>query len=65
MATWETDGKNWLKDFLPKKVPNARIYTFGYDARTHGTSLSANYLFDHATALISDLVLERKMTDVC
>ena len=22
----------WLRDFLPKKLPDARIFTFGYDA---------------------------------
>lgn len=31
--TWEhSNGKLWLKDFLPKHVPGARIYSFGYRA---------------------------------
>jgi hypothetical protein len=31
--TWEhSNGKLWLKDFLPKHVPGSRIYSFGYRA---------------------------------
>jgi hypothetical protein len=31
--TWEhSNGKLWLKDFLPKHVLGARIYSFGYPA---------------------------------
>jgi hypothetical protein len=31
--TWEhKNGKLWLRDFLPKNVPGARIYSFGYRA---------------------------------
>ncbi|KAI1409717.1 hypothetical protein F5Y13DRAFT_169327 [Hypoxylon sp. FL1857] len=31
-ATWTTGGKLWLRDFLPKRVPDARIMIFGYNA---------------------------------
>src|SRR5436305_12214989 len=41
---------------LPAKIPNARIFSWGYDANTHSTSqLTAMYLYDHAQNLVSDL----------
>lgn len=31
--TWTaSNGKLWLRDFLPKQIPTARIMTFGYDS---------------------------------
>jgi len=31
--TWQhSNGRLWLKDFLPRHVPGARIYSFGYHA---------------------------------
>ncbi|KAF8523519.1 hypothetical protein BU17DRAFT_13492, partial [Hysterangium stoloniferum] len=30
----------WLRDTLPKSIPNARILTYSYDARTHGKNRS-------------------------
>ncbi len=63
--TWTANGVNWLRDLLPSNIPNARIYSWGYDANTHNTSqISALYLYDHARTLISDLCLERRMTEV-
>ncbi|KAK1506349.1 hypothetical protein CTAM01_03684 [Colletotrichum tamarilloi] len=29
---WTSGGKMWLKDFLPSKMPQARIMMYGYDA---------------------------------
>ena len=50
---------------LPAKIPNARIFSWGYDANTHSTSqLTAMYLYDHAQNLVSDLSLERRLTKV-
>ena len=66
--TWtaNNDGDvNWLSDFLPSDIPNARILTWGYDANTHSTSrISAQHLYDHAKTLVSDLCLKRRMTEV-
>jgi hypothetical protein len=33
--TWTdpSTGALWLNQFLPKKLPNARVVTFGYDSR--------------------------------
>ncbi len=64
-ATWTINSVNWLRDLLPSNIPNAHIYTWGYDANTHSTSqISAQYLYDHARTLISDLCLKRRMTKV-
>lgn len=62
--TWIADnGVFWLRDELPKIITNSRILTWGYDARTHGsTPLSCQTLFDHAISLIADLSLERRRT---
>jgi hypothetical protein len=56
---------NWLRDLLPHDLPNARILSWGYDANTHSSSrVSCQYLFDHARTLVSDLCLEREVTQV-
>ena len=31
-ATWTADGKLWLRDFLPKTLPAARVLLFSYNA---------------------------------
>ncbi len=63
--TWTVNNVNWLCDFLPSDVPNARILSWGYDANTHSTSpISAQYLYDHARTLVSDLCLKRRLTKV-
>jgi hypothetical protein len=31
-TTWSHGDKLWLRDFLPKEFPGARIYSFGYNA---------------------------------
>ncbi|KAH7336682.1 hypothetical protein BKA65DRAFT_38167 [Rhexocercosporidium sp. MPI-PUGE-AT-0058] len=31
-ATWTAEDKLWLKDFLPSKLPKARILLFGYNS---------------------------------
>ncbi|KAI1200124.1 hypothetical protein F5X97DRAFT_294153 [Nemania serpens] len=38
-ATWTSEGKLWLNDFLPKRIPRARICLFGYNSNVaFGTS---------------------------
>ena len=65
--TWTTQsGVFWLQDLLPDIIPTARIFSYGYDSRTHGSSpVSEQYIWQHATALISDLTLIREETNVC
>lgn len=63
--TWELNGKIWLRDFLPERIPSARVYTWGYDANTHSrTEISKQLLYDHAINLIQELSLERRLTRV-
>jgi hypothetical protein len=64
--TWTAaNGIHWLRDLLPKDIPNARILCWGYDANTHSKSrVSCQYIYDHARALVSDLYLERKLSNV-
>jgi hypothetical protein len=64
--TWTAgNGVNWLRDLLPHDLPNARILSWGYDANTHSSSrVSCQYLFDHARTLVSELCLEREVTQV-
>jgi hypothetical protein len=59
--TWQDDnGINWLKDFLPKDVPDARILTFGYDSSV-ALSKSVAGIEDHALRLLNTLFLEREI----
>lgn len=63
--TWTVaNGTHWLRDLLPADIPNARVFCWGYDANTHGDRVSCQYLYDHATQLVSDLCLERRLTKV-
>ena len=63
--TWTAaNGKRWLRDLLPNDIPNARVFCWGYDANTHGNRGSCQYLYDHAKTLVSDLCLERRLTNV-
>lgn len=64
--TWTaSNGVHWLRDLLPHDVPQARIFSWGYDANTHaGSRVSCKYLYDYALALVSDLCRKRKLTDV-
>lgn len=63
--TWTAaNGTHWLRDILPADIPNARVFCWGYDANTHGDRVSCQYLYDHATQLVSDLCLERRLTKV-
>lgn len=61
--TWETkasSGKtvNWLKDFLPKQMPHARIMSFGYNS-TVLFSKSAADIGTYAEQLLEDLISYR------
>ena len=59
IKTWEhSNGKMWLKDFLPPELPFARIMTFGYDS-TVLLSKSVAEIEDKALELLNQLSLER------
>jgi hypothetical protein len=52
----------WLRDFLPKKVPDARILTYGYEANVFSNSTGRMRTF--AENLLEDLRTERKAATV-
>lgn len=63
IKTWEhSNGKMWLKDFLPPELPFARIMTFGYDS-TILLSKSVAEIEDKALELLNQLSLERISPD--
>jgi len=55
----------WPEDVLPADLPNARIYTYGYDVDvTHFTSpVSQSRIHEHAQLLLSRLAIARERTE--
>ncbi len=49
----------WLKDFLPRQIPDARVMTFGYNADV-GFGQSTAEIIDHAKSLLASLVDKRE-----
>ncbi|CAG8743957.1 12162_t:CDS:2, partial [Acaulospora colombiana] len=50
----------WLKDLLPHDIPNARIFTYGYDSDTRSfTHTSTQSILHHAETFVADLTLAR------
>jgi hypothetical protein len=41
-STWESEGVIWLRDILPKDLPGARIFSYGYDAAVFNSFGKAN-----------------------
>lgn len=62
-TTWtHKQTKNfWPQTLLPQDLPNARIFTFGYDADIIGTleAAGSSTLRDHGKSLANDLALRR------
>ena len=56
IKTWTHPKSNafWLRDFLPRKAPDARIITFGYDSLTAFGQSDSNF-FDAARHLLNSL----------
>ena len=63
--TWThaKSNKFWLKDFLPRQIPDARIMTFGYNAAAAFGQSTAE-VTDHAKSLLSSLVDKRDEPEV-
>lgn len=62
-TTWTVPGQlhPWPKTLLPKKLQNARILTYGYDAYVvrRGGVTGTSRLIDHALNLLHDLTADR------
>ncbi|KAI9808253.1 MAG: hypothetical protein M1825_004710 [Sarcosagium campestre] len=52
----------WLKDFLPKQIPDARVMTFGYNAAAAFEQSTAEVI-DHAKSLLTSLVDKREESE--
>jgi hypothetical protein len=63
--TWtDKNGTLWLRDFLPKDIPGARIFSYGYDAQVFFT-LSTGGLEQYARTLLELLKQSRaKKVDI-
>lgn len=62
--TWTVEGAdgvpiNWLRDLLPKKLPNTRILSFSYNSRVQ-FSKSTSDILDFATQLLEQLLAVRR-----
>ena len=52
----------WLRDFLPKSIPEARVLTLGYNSAVAFAG-SASGLDDYATTLLNRLLQIRRKDD--
>lgn len=63
VSTWtmKSESMYWPRDLLPKDIPDARILSFGYEAKLvdFWAKVSQNSLGQHADNLISALVGQR------
>jgi len=59
--TYKMPGREifWLQDFLPKAVPGARIYTYGYDAKLCFSN-STGDISTYAKGLLDYIDMERE-----
>jgi hypothetical protein len=57
--TWsDSNGKHWLRDFLPEQFPSANIMAFGYNSKVF-FSPSVTGIEDVALDLLNRLIGER------
>lgn len=54
----------WLRDFLKRDAPNARVLTYGYISNLTGDSTSISNLGDLSKRFMVDLVHVRDVTKV-
>ncbi|MCJ1394890.1 hypothetical protein MMC18_007770 [Xylographa bjoerkii] len=62
--TWTAEnGVLWLKTLLGSDLPQARVWSYGYDSSTHSRShISRDTFYGHAQTLLGELTLERRYT---
>ena len=55
--TWQarTSKRSWLRDFLPKQIPTARIFLFGYNSNV-AFSVGNEGVYDQANNLCVKLL---------
>lgn len=58
--TWTaSNDKLWLRDFLPQKLPNARILVFGWNSNVAFDTATSD-VRDHAYNLLGSLAQQRR-----
>lgn len=57
--TWTSGDKLWLKDFLPSRLPTARVMIFGYNSNV-AFNTSIDGVREQAAILLERLELERE-----
>jgi hypothetical protein len=64
-TTWThpKSKKFWLRDFLPRQIPDACIMTFGYNADAAFGQSTAE-IVDHAKSLLPSLVDKKEESEV-
>jgi protein SERAC1 len=67
LRTWSARGPdgaqvNWLRDFLPKQIPNARIMSYGYNSALQFSKSVAD-IFTFADQLLEALI-SRRVTEI-
>jgi len=53
----------WIRDYLPKDAPNARILTYGYPATLQGNT-SISTIQDYTTTFVQSLIGMRDSAEV-
>jgi hypothetical protein len=53
----------WLRDYLPKDAPNARILTYGYQSKLQASD-SVSLLQDHTNKFVDRLITTRESAKV-
>ena len=60
--TWTAEGKLWLRDFLPSRVPTARVLLFGYNSNVAFETSTAGVL-EQGENLLNRLKSKRAVID--
>ena len=57
--TWSSQpqSRSWLRDLLPKEIPNARVWTYGYDVREH---ISHDLIASRSQSLLDSFETQRE-----
>jgi hypothetical protein len=55
-GSWRAKGGSamWLRDFLPKDIPNIRVLIYGFDSKLEGKETTAG-LSDYTTSFLQGL----------
>jgi hypothetical protein len=52
---WKGNERVWLRDFLPARIPSARVISYGYDSLDLFSNVSAERLKNQARVFLNRL----------